>query len=85
MSDTVYTWEEVAKHKNKTTGVWIVVHNEVYDVTKFMDDHPGGEEVLLEQAGGDATEAFDDIGHSPDAKALQKDYRIGKIAEPKVH
>ena len=41
MSDTVYTWEEVAKHKNKTTGVWIVVHNEVYDVTKFMDDVSG--------------------------------------------
>ena len=38
MNDTVYTWEEVAKHKSKQDGVWVVVHNEVYDVTKFLDD-----------------------------------------------
>lgn len=30
--------------------------------------HPGGEEVLIEQAGRDATEAFEDVGHSTDAR-----------------
>lgn len=34
----------------------------------FIIQHPGGEEVLLEQAGKDATEAFEDVGHSTDAR-----------------
>ena len=41
--------------------------------------------MLLEQAGGDATESFEDVGHSPDARTLQKDYRIGRIANPQSH
>jgi cytochrome b5 len=42
----------------------------VYDVTKYLDDHPGGAEVLLEQAGQDATDMFEDIGHSQDARLV---------------
>lgn len=42
--------------------------------------HPGGEEVLLEQAGSHATEAFEDVGHSTDARQLMKTYKIGRIA-----
>lgn len=30
--------------------------------------HPGGEEVLLEKAGEDATEPFEDVSHSSDAR-----------------
>uniref|UniRef100_A0A8C4SZN8 Cytochrome b5 type B n=1 Tax=Erpetoichthys calabaricus TaxID=27687 RepID=A0A8C4SZN8_ERPCA len=37
-------------------NTWVIIHDKVYDVTHFLDEHPGGEEVLLEQAGGDATE-----------------------------
>lgn len=43
--------------------------------------HPGGEEVLLEQAGKEATEAFEDVGHSTDARDLMKKYRIGMLIE----
>uniref|UniRef100_A0A915IEZ3 Cytochrome b5 heme-binding domain-containing protein n=1 Tax=Romanomermis culicivorax TaxID=13658 RepID=A0A915IEZ3_ROMCU len=39
--------------------------------------HPGGEEVLLEQAGRDATESFEDVGHSSDAREMRKQYLIG--------
>ncbi|XP_022097650.1 cytochrome b5-like isoform X2 [Acanthaster planci] len=76
----VYTLEEV--NKNKTSqSIWVVIHNKVYDVTKFLDDHPGGEEVLLEQGGANATESFEDVGHSSDARELMKDYLIGDLAE----
>jgi cytochrome b5 len=45
------------------------------------DEFLGGEEVLIEFAGKDSTEAFDDVGHSQDAKDILKQYHIGTIVE----
>uniref|UniRef100_A0A8C8AEQ2 Cytochrome b5 type B n=1 Tax=Otus sunia TaxID=257818 RepID=A0A8C8AEQ2_9STRI len=45
----------------------------------LLFQHPGGEEVLLEQAGRDATESFEDVGHSVDAREMLKQYYIGEI------
>jgi cytochrome b involved in lipid metabolism len=36
----------------------------VYDITSYVRDHPGGADVLIESAGTDATEAYEDVGHS---------------------
>lgn len=47
----------------------------------LSNQHPGGEEVLLEQAGKEATEAFEDVGHSSDARDLMKKYKIGELIE----
>nr|XP_033798255.1 cytochrome b5 type B isoform X2 [Geotrypetes seraphini] len=44
-----------------------------------LEEHPGGEEVLFEQAGGDATESFEDVGHSLDAREMLKQYYIGDV------
>ncbi|EDO40543.1 predicted protein [Nematostella vectensis] len=76
----LYTFDEVKNH-NKAGGCWLVIHNKVFDVTKFLDEHPGGEEVLLEQAGGDASESFEDVGHSSDARELMNEYCIGELRE----
>jgi len=46
-----------------------------------MSQHPGGEEVLLEQAGKDTTEEFEDVGHSSDARELMQKYKIGELVE----
>lgn len=43
--------------------------------------HPGGEEVLLEQAGKDATEAFEDVGHSTDARELMNKFKVGELVD----
>lgn len=40
-----FTKEEVASH-NKSEGLWIIIDEDVYDVTKFQEDHPGGFLVL---------------------------------------
>ncbi|EHA97401.1 Cytochrome b5 type B [Heterocephalus glaber] len=77
-SVTYYRLEEVAKH-NSVKELWLVIHGRVYDVTRFLDEHPGGEEVLLEQAGVDASESFEDVGHSSDAREMLKQYYIGDI------
>lgn len=37
--------------------------------------------MLLEQAGKDATESFEDVGHSTDARELMKRYKIGQLVD----
>ncbi|WAR11831.1 CYB5-like protein [Mya arenaria] len=54
-----FSLKEVKEH-NDSKSTYLVIYDQVYDVTKFLEEHPGGEEVLLEQAGGDATDAFED-------------------------
>jgi len=84
VSDTkVFSLEEVKKHAKggSEKEVWMVIHDNVYDVTKFLDEHPGGEEVLFDQSGLDATEPFEDVGHSTDARELMAEYLIGTIQE----
>ena len=49
----------------------------VYDVTKYLDDHPGGAEVMLDVSGQNADEFFEDIGHSKEAREELKKYLIG--------
>ena len=44
-----------------------------------LHDHPGGAEVLLDVAGGDADEFFEDIGHSNEARQELKKYEIGSL------
>ncbi|KAM9228478.1 cytochrome b5 isoform 2-T2 [Leptosomus discolor] len=73
-----YRLEEVQKHNN-SQSTWIILHHRIYDVTKFLDEHPGGEEVLREQAGGDATENFEDVGHSTDARTLSESFIVGEL------
>lgn len=51
----------------------------VYDVTKYLDDHPGGAEVLLDVSGQDADEFFEDIGHSKDARDELSKHLIGTL------
>eukprot|EP00002_Diphylleia_rotans_P039941 TRINITY_DN9382_c0_g1_i2.p2 TRINITY_DN9382_c0_g1~~TRINITY_DN9382_c0_g1_i2.p2 ORF type:complete len:108 (+),score=22.31 TRINITY_DN9382_c0_g1_i2:66-389(+) len=80
----VYTWEEVATH-NTAKSLWIVLWDQVYDVTKFVSKHPGGTDVLLKVAGQDATEFFLDVGHSRDAIQSREQFAIGMIDKPNDH
>ena len=51
-------------------------------MTKFLPEHPGGDEVLTTEAGKDATEHFEDVGHSDDAREQLKGMLIGTLADP---
>eukprot|EP00179_Madagascaria_erythrocladioides_P006670 CAMPEP_0198317402 /NCGR_PEP_ID=MMETSP1450-20131203/6890_1 /TAXON_ID=753684 ORGANISM="Madagascaria erythrocladiodes, Strain CCMP3234" /NCGR_SAMPLE_ID=MMETSP1450 /ASSEMBLY_ACC=CAM_ASM_001115 /LENGTH=138 /DNA_ID=CAMNT_0044020601 /DNA_START=82 /DNA_END=498 /DNA_ORIENTATION=+ len=72
------TAAELAKHK-ATDDLWLAIRGEVYDVTPFVDEHPGGSEVLLDEAGKDATAEFDQIGHSDEAEAMLAQFHVGKL------
>jgi hypothetical protein len=39
-----FSTEEVAMHRDEHDA-WIVVDGEVYDITEFLQSHPGGAEV----------------------------------------
>lgn len=45
-----FTKEEVAKH-TEPEDLWIILHGRVYNVTPFLEEHPGGDGVLLDNAG----------------------------------
>ncbi|KAF7728785.1 Cytochrome b5 [Apophysomyces ossiformis] len=78
MSAKLYTHEEVAKHSGRN-DLWMIIDNKVYDITPFIDEHPGGEEVLFDEGAKDATGPFDDVGHSEDARELLQKYYIGDV------
>ncbi|KAL8675107.1 MAG: hypothetical protein Q9168_000478 [Polycauliona sp. 1 TL-2023] len=79
MSETQeMTFSDVAEHNSKK-DLFLVIHDKVYDATAFVDEHPGGEEVLLDVGGQDATEAFEDVGHSDEARATLEEMKKGVL------
>ena len=59
---------EVAKHSTDS-DCWVIVGDQVLDVTKFLPEHPGGKKAIMLFAGKDATEEFDMLH---DRKVIKK-------------
>ena len=51
------TWDEISQHNTKT-DCWVVVDGVVYDMTDFLDDHPGGKRLPVKHSGKDVTEIW---------------------------
>ena len=76
-----YTKDEVAKH-NTPDNAWTIINKKVYNITKWIDKHPGGN-VILQGIGKDATSMFNHkgggIGHSASAHKILEKYYIGNL------
>jgi cytochrome b involved in lipid metabolism len=70
----------VAKHAS-TASCWTIVGRGVYDVTAYVNRHPGGSSRIASMCGRNATAAFRGQ-HAGDARATQDlaPYRIGTLA-----
>jgi cytochrome b involved in lipid metabolism len=75
----VYTKSEVAQH-NKPDDCWIIINNKIYDVTKFLAEHPGGKKVLLNVAGKDASSQFAGL-HKPEVLTKYAHLCIGSLVD----
>lgn len=77
-----YSLEEVAKH-NSRDDCWIIINGKIYNVTNYIDNHPGGS-ILGNFCGQEATNAFNTKGgrgesHKPVAYEVLKDLYIGDL------
>lgn len=72
-----FTLDAVAKH-NKNDDCWIVIDGSVYDVTGFLDAHPGGVKAIMLVAGTDASDAFNAI-HSDKARKWLEKFKVGEV------
>lgn len=65
----------------------MIIGTKVYDATSFLDDHPGGKELILDHAGKDVREIMtDEISHAHTESAYEilDDLMIGYVATDKV-
>ena len=79
-NDTFYTLCQVKEH-NTMDSAWILVGTDIYDVTSYLQEHPGGANSLLRRAGGvkDCTEDFH--FHSKRGRKMWDKFKIGRLGE----
>ena len=75
------------KSRNTAESCYVTIGTKVYDVTDFINDHPGGGDLILEHGGQDVEEIMkDEISHSHSAAAYEilDEHFVGFIATDKT-
>ncbi|XP_027066120.1 cytochrome B5-like protein isoform X1 [Coffea arabica] len=72
-----YSKAEVSLH-NKRADCWIIIKDKVYDVTSYVEEHPGGDAILA-HAGDDSTEGFYGPQHATRVFDMIEDFYIGDL------
>ncbi|XP_060905721.1 cytochrome b5 reductase 4 [Labrus mixtus] len=73
------TQDELQKHSTRD-DCWTCIRGMVYNVTPYMDYHPGGEEELMKAAGRDGTELFDQVHRWVNYESMLKECLVGRMA-----
>ena len=79
-----FTRCEVARH-NSSTDAWLVKGAEIYDVTKMVKFHPGGEHAICRNAGSKMCCEQDFKYHSLRAQNMWKKFKIGTLVPCEGH
>lgn len=73
-----YKIDEISSH-NTIDDAWIIIDNDVYDITFFLNDHPGGKSILLQFAGTDVTDIFHELHNLSILTEYGDKFKIGYI------
>jgi cytochrome b involved in lipid metabolism len=77
----IFTEEDVQQH-TKPESCWVSYNGKVYDVTGFLADHPGGDDLVLEYAGKDVGDIMKDTvshDHSDSAYDMLEEFCVGRL------
>ncbi|KAF7889565.1 uncharacterized protein EAF02_001980 [Botrytis sinoallii] len=80
MSKT-FSPSEVAAHKDAENGMYLIIDENVYDVTNFLEEHPGGAKILKRVAGKDASKQFWKYHNENVLKKYGEKLKIGAVGE----
>lgn len=81
-----FSLKEVEAHDSEES-CYVTLGERVYDVTDFLDSHPGGGELILEYAGRDVADILKDQishEHSEAAYEVLDDSLVGFVVSPKI-
>ncbi|XP_072035658.1 cytochrome b5 reductase 4-like [Amphiura filiformis] len=70
--------EELAKH-NKLDDAWMSIRGKVYNITPYMEYHPGGEEELMKGVGIDGTQLFNEVHQWVNVEGMLEKCYIGRL------
>jgi len=73
-----FSTADVASHKT-ASDLWIIVDEDVYDLTNFQEEHPGGKKILQRVAGKDASKQFWKYHNDSILKKYQKQLQVGSL------
>ncbi|GAB6021505.1 E3 ubiquitin-protein ligase herc2 [Chamberlinius hualienensis] len=71
---------DLENHK-RSNGHWVVIHGKVYDVQEFRTQGLCSSEMLLKYSGRDATQAFEAVKHSRDAREMMSKFVVGNYVD----
>ena len=76
---SVYTFAQIAEHKD-AKSCWTAINGNVYELTAWIKQHPGGSQAILSICGKDGTAAFEGQ-HGGDKKpeAMLATFKIGTV------
>ena len=83
--EKTYTYSEIRKNCNKDNGYWVTYKDSVYNITNFINSHPGGKDKIL-LAAGKGVEPYWNIyrqhlNNKPQIDSILKEIKIGTIKD----
>jgi len=81
MSSQLIPLKNVLQH-NKKDDLWIIIHGEIFDVSKWLTEHPGGLDCIVNAAKKnrhDCSTCFEEKFHTPNATEQMQKLKVGKL------